>query len=214
MSESLDLVVLVADGDIEQTIRGLLSRPQDLSIREIHYEIYKHPNHDGGCRTDGHNLLRPFHSQARFALNIFDHDGSGKESLPATEVEQESSSLLAKNGWGERAKAIVIEPEIEQWIWSDSLVVLRIMGWDRLTPTLRQWLTERGYYSSAEQTKPQQPKEAFRAALKESRKKPSASLFRQMAERVQFDTCSDRSFNKLKQTLQNWFSEKSEATEL
>ncbi|HSG72612.1 MAG TPA: hypothetical protein VLA12_19525 [Planctomycetaceae bacterium] len=214
MSESIDLVVLVADGDIEQTIRGLLSRPQDLNINEINFEIYKHPNHDGGCRTDGHNLLRPFHSKARFALNIFDHDGSGREKSPVTEVEEEARSLLAKNGWGVRAETIVIEPEIEQWIWSDSPVVLRIMGWERLTPTLRQWLTEHGYYSSAEQTKPQQPKEAFRAALRESNKKPSASLFRQMAERVQFDSCSDRSFNKLKNTLQNWFSEKSGATEL
>lgn len=201
-----DLVVLVPDNDIEQTIRGLLDRHRDLNIRSVSWTLIKHPNHDPGCFNEGHNLLRTFHNQAEHALNIFDHDGSGQEQQSPESVEEEARIQLARNGWGERAQVIVIQPEIEEWIWSGSPSVDRIMGWGGLAPTLREWLTNQGYYSAPDQIKPANPKEAFRAALQESRKKPSAALFRQMADRVNFDNCEDRAFNKLRSLLQQWFA--------
>lgn len=209
----LDLIVLVPDNDIEQTIRGLLDRPQDLRISPITWELIKHPNHDPGCFNDGHNLLRTYHNRADYALSIFDHDGSGQEQKLPQEVEEETKLLLAKNGWSDRAEVVVIQPEIEEWIWSGSPVIDRVMGWSGLTPTLRDWLTNNGYYSDPGQVKPDHPKEAFRSALKESRKKPSAALFRQMADRVDFTNCEDRAFNRLLNILHNWFSPKEDESD-
>jgi hypothetical protein len=39
-----DLIFLVADSNMEQTVRGLMSRPQSLGIREgIMFDIIRHP---------------------------------------------------------------------------------------------------------------------------------------------------------------------------
>ena len=41
-----DLVVLVADKDMEHALKGLLGRPRALGIREIEADIRVHPRHD------------------------------------------------------------------------------------------------------------------------------------------------------------------------
>ncbi len=41
-SETRNLIVLVPDADIEQTIRGLLSRT-DFGFRPIPHEVRRHP---------------------------------------------------------------------------------------------------------------------------------------------------------------------------
>lgn len=55
-----DLVILVADKDMEMTMRGLLPRPQSLGIRAIQYDLYTHPQHDPGVRTHAAEFLRPY----------------------------------------------------------------------------------------------------------------------------------------------------------
>ena len=48
------------------------------------------------------------------------------------------------SAWGERGKAIVLAPELETWVWSDSPHVAAVAGWAERRPRLRQWLNDHG----------------------------------------------------------------------
>ena len=77
----IDLVLLVADKNIEYGMRGLLGRPEALGIRPIQFKIYVHPQHDPGCVARAQEFLRPFSSDYNHALVVFDHQGCGREEL-------------------------------------------------------------------------------------------------------------------------------------
>ena len=203
MSEPADLFVLVADRDIEQTVLGLLGRTHALSIRSIQgAEVRPFSRHDGGCRVEGVSVLRALRGQVRHSLLIFDHHGSGADTTVA-ELENRLEEELRKSGWGEDAAVIVIDPEIEAWVWAESNLVDRILGWSE-DGSLRTWLQSIDYLKPGQQ-KPADPKAAMLAALKDKAIKPSSSIFRQLADNVSFKGCTDRSFNKLTSTLQRWF---------
>jgi hypothetical protein len=201
-----DLLVLVADKDMELTLDGLLPRHQSLGIRPIDYVIYRHPERDSGCRTQGVTFLRDFCNQFDHAMLIFDFEGSGGERQLPEQLESELEAELQKNGWDERASVLVITPELESWVWSDSTEVDQVAGWAGRIPSLREWLVEEEFLESRA-SKPERPKEAFRHALRHVRKQPSSSLFKKLSERVSFRRCQDRAFLKLKQVLQEWYPE-------
>jgi len=199
-----DLVVLVADKDMEMTLQGLLVRHQSLGIRPIQYEVYRYPGRDSGCRTQGITFLRNFCNQFKNAILIFDHEGSGREPQSAEELETQLEDDLQKNGWENRASAIVINPELEIWIWSDSTEVDHVAGWGNRIPSLRDWLVAEDFLDTKD-AKPDRPKEAFRHALRHVQKQPSSALFKKLSDKVSFRKCQDRSFQKLLTTLRKWY---------
>lgn len=200
-----DLVTLVADKDMEHALQGLLSRPKALGIRGIEADIFIHPQHDPACARNGVMFLSSLPSRYRHALLMFDFDGCGQEQrYSREEIQQRLEREFATTDWGDRAKTIVLQPELETWIWNDSPNVDEVIGWTGRDPTLRYWLLERNFLKEG-QSKPLQPKEAFEAALREVRKPKSASLYRQIAERVSLRRCRDDSFLKLVDLLRQWF---------
>lgn len=201
-----DLIILVADKDAEFTIKGLLSRHHALSIRNIvpRTSIFTHENWDNGCYTGAHEFLRSFSSRYRHALVIFDHHGSGHENISRIDVEQEIEERLSKNGWEDRAAAIVIEPELEAWVWTQSPHVEDVLGWRGREPALYSWLRSEGYINNITQ-KPSDPKSALRQALRIATKRSSPSVFFDLAQKVSFAQCQDQAFSKLRDTLQRWF---------
>jgi len=100
--------------------------------------------------------------------------------------------------------AIVLDPELEAWVWSDSPQVDRTLGWAERSPNLRTWLEEQQLWP-ADIPKPHDPKHAMERALRAVRKRRSPALLRQLAERVSLRRCSDPAFIRLKTTLQRWF---------
>jgi hypothetical protein len=54
-------------------------------------------------------------------------------------------------------------------------------------------------------TKPERPKEAMKAAMRQVRKSSSSSVFRELAEKVSVHRCTDPAFQKLRDTLREWF---------
>lgn len=199
-----DLVVLVADKNIEYTVKGLLSRQQSLGVRELSTDIYVHPESDPGCFLRAQDFLRPFHGQYAHTLVMLDRDGCGRENLSRESLEEDLEGRLSKAGWQDRAAAIVLDPELEIWVWSDSPEVDSALGWATKRPGLREWLCSEGYLAGGE-TKPNRPKEAVVRALRISRKSRSSSLYLQLAECVSTQRCSDPAFVKFKTMLQRWF---------
>lgn len=204
-----DLIVLVADQDIEFSVRGLLSRHRAIGSRKMakgEYDVYRHLEHDPGCLQDSHNFLRPFINLYAHALIIFDREGCGKDDLSRGDLENLVEKQLAINGWGNRAAAIVLDPEFEVWVWSESPHVDALLGWKGRQPDLISWLVEQGFKESNE-AKPNRPKEAVEEALRIARKAKSASLYKQLAERVSLKKCIDPAFDKFKAIMQTWFPE-------
>ena len=201
-----DLVILAADKDLEFALRGMLSRPEALGIRpvEANTDIFVEPEHDPACALRGVDFLDNLSEQYRYGLLIFDYEGSGKEATAPQELQKNLNAEFVSSTWGERARAIVLSPELEIWIWSDSPHVDEVVGWKNRNPKLRPWLIEQDYLQTGE-VKPARPKEAFEAALREARKPRSASLYQQIAERVSLRRCTDTAFLELKSILNNWF---------
>lgn len=199
-----DLVVLAADKSIEMAIRGILTRQESLGIREVDTLFLVHPAHDPGCVRTPEVLLRPYIGSFQRALVVLDHEGSGYEAMPRTEVEQQTEKLLKRNGWDDRVAVIVIAPELENWVWSDSPQVLKGLGWPSTSQDLRRWLNSKGFWPP-DCEKPKRPKEAMESVLKELQRAWSSAIHGQLAENVSLQRCSDPAFQKLRATLRNWF---------
>jgi len=199
-----DLVVLAADKGIEMAIRGILTRQESLGICCVSTAFLVHPAHDPGCVRTPEVFLRPYISGVSHALVVLDHEGSGHETLPRTELELQIENLLKRNGWDDRAAVIVIAPELENWVWSDSSAVAEKLGWQGQLRLLRSRLEDLNLWH-ANALKPEHPKDAMTWALREVRKPRSSAIYRELAENVGLQRCSDPAFQKLRTTLQKWF---------
>jgi hypothetical protein len=198
-----DLIVLVADLDTEIAFREILQRTEALGIRKIDATFRRHPGRDSSCLLDAHEFLRSFHNQFLRCLVAFDKDGCGQETQSREQLENRVESLLEINGWRQRSAALVLDPELEVWVWSESPHVSKALGFSNLNETKR-FLQEKGF-DLDQRSKPLRPKEAMREALKKNQKRPSAAIFGQLAKAVSLRNCQDPAFEKLKRVLGEWF---------
>jgi hypothetical protein len=136
-------------------------------------------------------------------LAVCDRHGCGKDELSRERLEAEIETMLA-NHWRDRAAAIVIDPELEVWVWADSPHVAQAIRWPGGMPALRTWLQCKGFVPESG-AKPTKPKDAYEKALKFTKTRKSSSIFQELAAKVTLDRCIDPAFVKLKSTLQCWF---------
>jgi hypothetical protein len=202
-----DLVVLAADKHIKPVISALLDRWKDLRCRKPKFLIKRHPNSDPGCFNDAHSYLRPFLKLCERCLVVFDKefDRSRKmEKSSREDLELIVEKRLAANGWNDRAAVVVIDPELEQWVWSPSSHVDKCLGWEGRSPDLRSWLKKEGMWRD-EDEKPARPKEALDKAVHHVGQVRSAAVYGNLAAKVEINGCSDPSFKKLLSVLRTWF---------
>jgi len=200
-----DLVVLVADKNMEHALRGLLDkRTPALGIRRLTYDIHVHPRHDPGCLNEAHELLATSRPSYNHALVLFDKEGCGQEDRSAEALAEQVNNGLRECGWGDNSEVIVIDPELEVWVWSDSPHVARCLGWADHEPSLYEWLSSEGWLSAGEH-KPPRPKEAMEAALRQSRRPRSSAIYLELAQSVSLAGHKERAFVRLVETLQRWF---------
>ena len=93
-----ELVILVADGTMEYTLKGLLGRPESIGIQPISYDVFVHSARDPGCRAHAHTFLRQFSDLYCHALVMLDREGSGGESRSRADLEREIEEKLSENG--------------------------------------------------------------------------------------------------------------------
>jgi hypothetical protein len=200
-----DLVVLTSDRNLEYAIRGILARTRSLGIRPVTVDIHTHPAHDPGCFAGAPEFLSFAVSQAAHALVVLDHQGSGQEQwMDRAAMEADVETRLSKQGWDGRNAAIVIAPELENWVWSDSPHVDMVLGWSGRKPSLREWLLSRGH-ACATLSKPLHPKGALLDAIRLVGKSRTSKLYGDLAAVVSLERCVDPAFAKLKQVLRSWF---------
>jgi hypothetical protein len=200
-----DLVVLAADKNAEFAIRGLLdTRALALGLRPVVYDVFVHPECDPGCAQKAHEFLRTFARTHDRGLVLLDLVGSGREHLGVEALEASIEDSLAVSGWSGRAGAVVIAPELEAWVWSDSPHVADALGWLDGAQKLRDWLEEQRLWDNSA-TKPADPKAAVEHVLRLVRKPRSSAIYRQLATKVGVERCVDPAFAKLRRLLRDWF---------
>ena len=207
--EQRDLYVLVADQDMVETMTNLLDRPEALEIRRISYAVGKHLERDAGCRSDSARRLRPYIGDYCNALVLFDKHGCGRDDDFREDIQNDVEEELSLNGWRHRSRAIVIDPELEAWVWSTSSHVPKTLGWENSYDELKQWLGERDLWPR-DASKPSDPKEAMRVALRKRNRRVSSTLFGRLAKTVTLRGCEDPAFEELTHTLRTWFPRESE----
>jgi hypothetical protein len=200
-----DLIVVVADSYQEKVMEGLLPRlPLSSGTAVFAFDIIRNPGHDSGSYNDSHELLRPFMNQYRYAVVIFDFEGCGAEHLKTKkEIEQEVQGLLNNNGWDNRNAIVVIEPEVENWMWIDNIHVEQAIGWEK-PESLYNWARNEGLIAGSA-NKPTRPKETLEAALRISETPKSTAIYKKIASLVSYKRCEDPSFNQLIRQLTDWF---------
>jgi hypothetical protein len=137
-----DLIVLTADKDMQQLLSGLLPRMPKVyasEVRTFSYDIKVHPLHDCGYKGYG-DFLRVFAQNYAYAIVLLDYEGSGFHGSPA-DLAQAIENDVAQNGWQEKNACIVIEPELENWVWVNSPHLAEAIDWASIED-LHQWLDQ------------------------------------------------------------------------
>ncbi len=207
-----DLLFLVADNDMAEAVAGLLERDQVhrlIGCRPFGFDSRRDikvaaGQNDPGLYVRANELLRPLVADYRRAVVIVDEEWEG--SPGAEVIEQRLQAHLADAGWSaDAALALVVRPEADVWLWSDSPHSAAALGWPSLNE-LRPAL-ERANWITPGQTKPERPKEAAEWALRHcGRRAPrSAALYRQVASKVSIRRCEDSAVERLLDTLRAWF---------
>jgi hypothetical protein len=119
-------VFLVADGTMAQVLNRFLSRgylEDRLGCRTFDFDFQqdvvvdvRNGNTDGGIHRRAHQLLRCYLPFYQNAIVILDKNFGGR--LPAAVVREEILNNLLRNGWSaECVEVVVIDPELEIWLW-------------------------------------------------------------------------------------------------
>lgn len=109
---------------------------------------------------------------------------------------------------------IVIDPELEQWVWVSRKIadntfevhphVVDCFNYKQEKP-LHELLRDKRNWDN-ETAKPTRPKEAVELVLKQTRTPRSSAIYRRIAEHVSVKGCKDDSFKVLLHKLQEWFT--------
>ena len=203
-----DLFLLVADKNMDFALRGALARPEALEIRPIEYEIRAHTGRDGGMRKSGPEILALERRRYSRALLVLDFEGSGTDQDNGKDLEAQLDERL-KRVWNTHAKTIVIEPELDIWMWGSDNAIGELIRWPP-GRNIRDWLTEQGFQLSSN-GKPERPKEALESLLRELKLPRSSTLYQDIASKISLRKCKDEAFQRLRTQLVTWFPKSGKA---
>ncbi len=199
----LDLILMVADKNMQFTLQGALNRAKAMGIRPIQCKFLAAGN-DPTARIQGPDLLRTQQSMYRKGLLVLDYEGSGTDKSDAQALEDELNQRL-ELCWPGGAKAIVIEPELENWLWGSDNALHSVLDWPH-TQGIRPWLEKHEPpFRLLGNGKPERPKEAWEALVQVHRKPRSSSLYEEVASQLSLQKCTDPAFVRLRAQLQEWF---------
>ena len=208
-----DCVFFTADSTMKQALLGFLTRKDCFS----HYNLGTapflfHPNEDlfssatmdPGTYTTGEELMRPFQKTHRHAVLMLDAQWDGSPGAAA--IRTDLSNRILVTGWPADAfKVIVIEPELEAWIWQRNQRLATALKFGSVAEMVKAVHDAKVDWPNG-QAKPSRPKEALEAVATRKRKIGySFALHRAITATISLAGCRDNAFLELRQTLQRWF---------
>lgn len=178
MQYEKDLVILVPDKNVQFLVDGLLSKAPILGMRQPTHQLDTHPLRDYGC-LDADELLESQATRYAYALVVANRERSGRSDVQREAVEAEIEGKLARSGWGQRARAVVVDPGIGRWL-------------------LEHNFGEKWSPGTAVQRK-------LEAALRRRRIPQSPELYRALGARMVEVGEPDPAWQKIVSTLSGWF---------
>ncbi len=213
-----ELVILVADGTMKAVFDAFFRRDRwHLTLQCKHFDlwpdedVFHDPMHrDGGVYKRAHELLRPYLNTHQRALVVLDQQFGGER--PAQDVKEEIVDRLLQNGWEDRetregrhesrCASIVIDPELETWLWQDNPEVAQAVRFRGTS--LRAHLQETGEWPE-NAAKPADPKETMLRLIRENRAPKTKVVYSRIARSVSTRHCKDGAFLELARKLREWF---------
>ena len=147
-----DCVFLLADGNMRACVEGFLGRAQfhqSLGTAGFDFDsnqdlLVDEGGNDPGVYKRAHEILKSYKGTHERAVVILDNHWDG--SPGADRIEEDIRNNLLSTGWSEdRIVVIVIDPELEVWLWQDNQNVERAFR-HRPPPSLRQVLRDGGLW--------------------------------------------------------------------
>jgi len=197
-----DLYIITADKSMECTVRAALQRHQSLGIRPIRFDIIHHPQKDSGVRSTGPQMLDLQLDRYQHGLLMLDWEGCGSPEKSAL-LEEASLNRQLQVKWDQRARAIVIVPELDVWIWGSDQALAPVIDWN-VPGSIRDFIASKGFEMD-EHLKPKRPKEAFECLLAHQGLSTSSSLYQKIASKISLPRCADPCFLRFRQILSEWF---------
>lgn len=201
-----DIIFLLADGGMEQVVKGFLAREQchrSLGCATFHFDpdldIRVAPTKDPGVYGTAHELLQPYEHSHQRAVVIVDADWAG--SPGASAIRKHVSHRLT--GRWEEFAVIVIEPELEAWLMNENPHVPRVF---RCPEDFRQILQLAGFWPE-DAAKPPRPKEALDYLRRRHKVRAFNAEFGKLAATMSVRQCKDAAFTQLRDHLRTWFPE-------
>lgn len=207
-----DLVVFVADLTMEKAIEAFLTRPDfhrahNLNVRPFAFDpgmdLIRIPGNDAGVFTKGHEWVREFGGGHRHAVLVFDREYG--TDADAAVLRDDLCARVCATGWdADRFCVVVIDPELEAWIWQRNQRVATPLKFESV-PAMVAAVRAAGLEWTDEQPKPRRPKEALQAVLRQRGLGWSAAIHRSITASVSLVGCQDPAFIQLRSALQAWF---------
>lgn len=207
MSGKRPLVILVADGTMRAVFQSFFRRShfhRTLQCQRFEFDavrdVFNDPLHtDGGVCARCEELLRGYQRTHHCALVVIDQQFGAER--PASEVQQEMKARLSRSGWGDRVQVIVIDPELEVWLWQDNPNVQQALN---CRGGFRQDLMSSGDWP-VDSAKPLKPKATMQRLIRANRAGAPVAVYARIAEKVSVEGCVDGAFSTLRETLRSWF---------
>ncbi|MEO5335011.1 MAG: hypothetical protein H7839_23605 [Magnetococcus sp. YQC-5] len=203
-----DLLVLTADADAEAIMNAIMPRYQSIGMREICFDVKRHPMHDSGLFKDGPELTRLFKNQYEYLIIILDYHGSGCNS----DVQKCSQNLQARLDdvtWSSHSFSSIIVPEIEEWLWHNIESICNFFHIDgsELQKIIQVYCNQKklGDFSLARTNHPKEFID-YLSYVKLRKNHLLPREYRMIAERASLaDWQNSSSFNHLVSQLRAWF---------
>jgi len=204
-----EIIFLVADATMEAVFRAFFERDrfhQALKCRVFQIDPVQDIIHipkqtDGGLHRRAHDLLRSYLKTHNRAIVVLDQQFGGE--IPADVVRKGIIDNLNLNGWDGRCAVVVIEPELEAWLWQDNVNVEAAVRHIR-PPSLRDYLLAEGEWPQDE-WKPISPKESIQRVIRANHAGPHTLVYARIAKSVTVRGCLDPAFVHFARTLCDWF---------
>jgi len=205
-----DCIFLVADKNMQAAFEGFLTRQafyQSLGCGNFSFDprqdiAVASGDNDPGLYTRGHELLRPYQATHRHAVVVLDAEWDGSPGKAA--ITEHLTTQISTTGWAAGLfVVIVIDPELENWIWQQNDHVARGLGFGNSNELMADTDLQAAWPQG--QGKPTSPKEILETLLQKRRIPRSSAIYKQITSQVSTRRCQDSAFQQLIASLKAWF---------
>ncbi len=203
--EETPLLVLVEGINDEWVLREVLKRGRELMFTPLSEAQVEFRRHSSEVCTRGAEIVRTVSRHYGRFLLVWDYEGSAQQArgVAPSRAQGIVQSQLNTLGMRDRAKAVVIAPELEIWLWSDLDAVAKALGQPRTQiDSLLNALAQKERL-----TPDAQPKETLKRLASLCNDRADSSLYERITKQAKLDAWLREhwSFKSLVRALRRWF---------